>query len=111
MLLRRALTRLAKATCDLRKKDSTETHLGSLPASHLEADLWENIDCSVCRTLLRLEELNLTTAHLETKTKVCRESRKTVTSLSITIQNRVSTAATERSPLSDRTAVMESLPT
>ena len=51
-------------------------------------DLWENIDCSVCRTLLCLEELNLTTAHLESKTKVCRESRKTATSLSITVQNR-----------------------
>ena len=83
-----SLTRLAKDTCGLRKKGNTQTHLGSLPASHLEADLWESIDSLVCRTcqrtLLHLEDLNLTTAHLETMTKVCREFRKTATSLSIT---------------------------
>ena len=72
-------------------------HLASLPASHLKADLWENVDCLVCRTcrrtLLRLEELNLTTVPLETKTNVRRGSQKTAALLSIAIQTGVSTAA------------------
>ena len=100
--------------CERRAVPKVLTHFGSLPASHLEADLWENIDCSVCRTcrrtLLRLEELNVTTVHLETKTKVCMGSRKTATSLSITVRNR-RVYSSERSPPSDRTAVAELLPT
>ena len=45
----------------LRDRYGAPTHLGHIIKSQLEADLWEEGDCSVCRacrrTLLRLEKL------------------------------------------------------
>ena len=72
----------AKDRFRLREKRGTPTHLGSLIVSLLEADLWENTDCSVCRTcrraLLRLEKLKADYDALkgDLKAKVRRGSRQ-----------------------------------
>ena len=72
----------AKDRFRLREKRGTPTHLGSLIVSLLEADLWEDTDCSVCRTcrraLLRLEKLKADYDALkgDLKAKVRRGSRQ-----------------------------------